>query len=84
MLSDIRNRVEESKRLNGVFGPQAQDDLECLLDLVDRLGEALRLSQNYIKRTPCDPDITDEQCAAYAAMMNVGVSGLLKELEPTE
>lgn len=40
-LNEIRERVEESKRLNGVFGPQAQDDLEYLLGLLDRCRDLL-------------------------------------------
>lgn len=41
-INEIRERVEESKRLNGVFGPQAQDDLECLLELNAEMLEACK------------------------------------------
>jgi len=70
----IRERVEESKRLNVVFGPQAQDDLEELLDLVERLGEAL-----------CNPCPFSEEGVPCGGCQTCGsIEALLKELEPTE
>jgi hypothetical protein len=69
MLSDIRNRVEESKRLNGVFGPQAQDDLEYMLDLVDRLGKVLNYAVTPSRRL--------EDTGAWI----IEVDELLKEIE---
>lgn len=38
-LDEIRARLGESIDLNGVFGPQAQDDIEYLIDLLDRCSD---------------------------------------------
>jgi hypothetical protein len=58
-INEIRERVEESKRLNGVFGPQPQDDIEYLLDLFDRLKEEIALYEKRVAQGDTNAFSTD-------------------------
>jgi len=57
------------------------DKVATLMENAENLRIALNAAMNFIDESPCDPDITDSQCAAYKILMELNVKELLNKLK---